>query len=34
MLSIGLLAGFVVLTVDLVVVWEIIDGAKRIGRLW
>ena len=33
-LSIGLLAGFVVLAVDLVVVWEIIDGAKRIGRLW
>jgi hypothetical protein len=33
-LSIGLLVGFVVLAVDLVVVWEIIDGAKRIGRLW
>ena len=31
-LSIGLLVGFVVLAVDLVVVWEIIDGAKRIGR--
>ena len=30
-LSIGLLVGFVVLAVDLVVVWGIIDGAKRVG---
>ncbi len=28
------LVGFVVLAVDFVVVWEIIDGAKRIGCLW
>lgn len=33
-LSIGLMAGFVILAVDLGVVWEIVHGAKPIGRFW
>jgi hypothetical protein len=34
MLSIGLLAGFAVLAVDLAVLWEAVLGAKRISRFW
>ncbi len=34
MLSIGLLAGFAVVAVDLWAVWEIVLGAKRIGHIW
>ena len=34
MLSIGLLAGFVVLAVDLAVIWETVLGAKQINRFW
>jgi hypothetical protein len=34
MLSIALLAGFVVLAVDLVVVWETVRSAKWISRFW
>ncbi len=33
-LLIGLLAGFVVLAVDAVVLWELVRGATSIGRLW
>jgi len=34
LLSIGLLAAVVVLTVELVAVWEIVPGAKWIIGLW
>ena len=34
MLSIGLLAGFAVIAVDLAVVWDAVLGAKRISGFW
>lgn len=33
-LSIGLLAGFVIIAVDLWAVWEMSQGARRISRFW
>ena len=33
-LAIGLLAGFIVLAIDLVLVWQAVLGAKRIGHFW